>query len=138
MEAYPLAIRHHDTDNSSYKRHWGDWVMGQYYMNLRIGDLIPNAVQPEPVKIDAPVITPHSATFNSVDHNDRPEITISHNNYKTYAAMVKATGDRWSYYISAKDYDTHRGQEENAYVGVGITSSRVLSSPATNGASILT
>lgn len=37
------------------------------------------------------------------------------------AAMVKATGDRWSYYISTKDYDTHREQEENAYVGVGIT-----------------
>ena len=37
------------------------------------------------------------------------------------AAMVKATGDRWSYYISAKDYDAHLEQEENAYVGVGIT-----------------
>lgn len=37
------------------------------------------------------------------------------------AAMVKATGDRWSYYISAEDYDAHREQEENAYVGVGIT-----------------
>ena len=37
------------------------------------------------------------------------------------AAMGKATGDRWSYYISAKDYDAHREQEENAYVGVGIT-----------------
>ena len=37
------------------------------------------------------------------------------------AAMVKATGDRRSYYISAKDYDAHREQEENAYVGVGIT-----------------
>ncbi|MDO5544531.1 MAG: S41 family peptidase [Eubacteriales bacterium] len=37
------------------------------------------------------------------------------------AAMVKATGDRWSYYISASDYDAHREQEENAYVGVGIT-----------------
>lgn len=37
------------------------------------------------------------------------------------AAMVKATGDRWSYYISAKDYDAHLEQEENTYVGVGIT-----------------
>ena len=37
------------------------------------------------------------------------------------SAMVKATGDRWSYYISAKDYDAHKEQEENAYVGVGIT-----------------
>lgn len=37
------------------------------------------------------------------------------------AAMVKATGDRWSYYISAKDYEAHREQEENAYVGIGVT-----------------
>lgn len=37
------------------------------------------------------------------------------------AAMVMATGDRWSYYISARDYDAHLEQEENAYVGVGIT-----------------
>lgn len=37
------------------------------------------------------------------------------------AAMVKATGDRWSYYISADDYAAHVEQEQNAYVGVGIT-----------------
>lgn len=37
------------------------------------------------------------------------------------AAMVQATGDRWSYYMSAEDYAVHREQSENAYVGVGIT-----------------
>lgn len=37
------------------------------------------------------------------------------------AAMVKATGDRWSYYISAKDLEAHWEQEQNVYVGVGIT-----------------
>lgn len=37
------------------------------------------------------------------------------------AAMVQATGDRWSYYMSAEDYVIHREQSENAYVGVGIT-----------------
>ena len=105
MEAYPLAIRHQDTDNSSYKRHWGDWVMGQYYMNLRIGDLIPNAVQPEPVKIDAPVITPHSATFNSVDATDRPEITISHNNYKTYADIYNTTDSKVNTNYEVEYYD---------------------------------
>lgn len=94
LEAYPLAIRHKDTDNSSYKRHWGDWVMGQYYINLRIGDLIPNAEQPEPVKIDAPAISPNSATFNSVDATDRPEITISHNNYETYAGTYNTTDSK--------------------------------------------
>ena len=36
-------------------------------------------------------------------------------------AMVKATGDRWSYYISAAEYEAHVEQTENAYVGIGIT-----------------
>ena len=35
--------------------------------------------------------------------------------------MVKATGDRWSYYIPAAEYEAYREQTENAYVGVGMT-----------------
>ncbi len=37
------------------------------------------------------------------------------------AAMVMATGDRWSYYMSAEEYEAHREVSENAYVGVGMT-----------------
>ena len=37
------------------------------------------------------------------------------------SAMVKATGDRWSYYIPASEYAAYREQAENAYVGVGMT-----------------
>lgn len=37
------------------------------------------------------------------------------------AAMVKSTGDRWSYYIPASQYEAHKEQSENAYVGIGIT-----------------
>ena len=37
------------------------------------------------------------------------------------AAMVRATGDRWSYYISADEYEAYAEQMANAYVGVGIT-----------------
>ena len=37
------------------------------------------------------------------------------------SAMVSATGDRWSYYISASDYEAYAEQMANAYVGVGIT-----------------
>lgn len=86
MEAYPYAIRHIDQASSTYKRHWGDWVMGQYYINLRIGDLIDGAEQPEPVKIDAPVISPNSSTYDSYETADRhrPTITISHKNYVNY------------------------------------------------------
>ena len=36
-------------------------------------------------------------------------------------AMVAATGDRWSYYISAEEYEAYQERMENAYVGVGIT-----------------
>ena len=36
-------------------------------------------------------------------------------------AMVLATGDRWSYYISARDYQSYEEQMSNSYVGVGIT-----------------
>lgn len=84
MEAYPYAIRHKDQESSTYERHWGDWVMGQYYINLRIGDIVDGAEQPDPVKIDAPVISPKSSTYDSYKPTDRPEITISHQNYVNY------------------------------------------------------
>ena len=84
MEAYPYAIRHKDQVSSTYGRHWGDWVMGQYYINLRIGDIVDGAEQPDPVKIDAPVISPNSSTYDSYETADRPTITISHQNYVNY------------------------------------------------------
>lgn len=37
------------------------------------------------------------------------------------AGMIAATGDEWSYYISAEDYDTYLEQMNNAYVGIGVT-----------------
>lgn len=37
------------------------------------------------------------------------------------SAMVAATGDRWSYYIPAKDMKAHEEQKANAYVGIGVT-----------------
>ena len=40
-------------------------------------------------------------------------------------AMVYATGDQWSYYISADEYDTHMEQMNNAYVGIGVTVQQV-------------
>lgn len=37
------------------------------------------------------------------------------------SAMVSSLGDRWSYYVTAEDYETLLEQQENAYVGIGIT-----------------
>ena len=36
-------------------------------------------------------------------------------------AMVNATGDRWSYYIPASQYEAYMEQMQNAYVGIGVT-----------------
>jgi len=36
------------------------------------------------------------------------------------AAMVQATGDQWSYYISAAEMESYNEQLYNAYVGIGI------------------
>lgn len=36
-------------------------------------------------------------------------------------AAIAATGDRWSYYISAEDYDAYLESNANAYVGIGVT-----------------
>jgi len=36
-------------------------------------------------------------------------------------AMVSALGDRWSYYIPAKEYAAYSEQKKNIYVGIGVT-----------------
>lgn len=36
-------------------------------------------------------------------------------------AMIEALGDRWSYYISAEEYQAYYEQQQNAYVGIGVT-----------------
>lgn len=37
------------------------------------------------------------------------------------AGMISATGDKWSYYIPASQYDAHVEQMQNEYVGIGVT-----------------
>ena len=36
-------------------------------------------------------------------------------------AAIASTGDRWSYYISAEEYDAYTEGNANAYVGIGVT-----------------
>lgn len=37
------------------------------------------------------------------------------------SAMVEATGDRWSYYLTAEEKSCYDEQMQNAYVGIGVT-----------------
>lgn len=36
-------------------------------------------------------------------------------------AMVAAMGDRWSYYMTAEEYESYMEQMNNSYVGIGVT-----------------
>lgn len=36
-------------------------------------------------------------------------------------AMIQALGDRWSYYMTAEEYESYREQMANEYVGIGVT-----------------
>ncbi len=36
-------------------------------------------------------------------------------------AVIASAGDRWSYYVSAEDFDAYLEDSNNAYVGIGVT-----------------
>ncbi len=105
MEAYPLAVRNYDNVSSNNKGHWADWVMGEYYINLRIGDIIPDVEAPEKATIDAPIITPKAGTYNSTDADDRPAITISHQNYEKYPNLYNTTDKLVNTYYELQFYN---------------------------------
>ncbi|MDY3007912.1 MAG: sialidase family protein [Sodaliphilus sp.] len=119
MEAYPYAIRHMDGDrnNNTAATHWGDWVMGQYYINLRIGDIIPNAVQPAAQVIDAPVISPKSSTYDSYVTTDRPEITISHKNYVNHSDLYNETDAKVNTLYDFEFFDAEGVLQKEASIG---------------------
>lgn len=54
------------------------------------------------------------------------EVTEQQLNDGAAAGMVAATGDKWSYYIPAADYDAHMASLQNEYVGIGVTISTTM------------
>ena len=59
-----------------------------------------------------------SAYLNHYFIDDYDEETLAD---AAASAMVTATGDRWSYYLSAADYQSYEESMNNAYVGIGVT-----------------
>ena len=50
--------------------------------------------------------------------DDYDEVTLAD---AAASAMVEATGDRWSYYLTAEEKSSYDEQMQNAYVGIGVT-----------------
>ena len=53
---------------------------------------------------------------NYIDGADQKELEDA-----AAEAMVEAMGDRWSYYMTAEEYEAQLEQQNNAYVGIGVT-----------------
>ena len=49
------------------------------------------------------------------------DVDITEINDGMAAGIIAGLGDRWSYYVSAEDYESYRENINNEYVGVGIT-----------------
>ena len=56
-----------------------------------------------------------------IDRNFIGETDMTKAEDAAAAAMIKALGDKWSYYISADEYASYMENKNNAYVGIGIT-----------------
>ncbi|MDO4512119.1 MAG: hypothetical protein Q4B68_09940 [Bacteroidales bacterium] len=109
FEAYPYAFFHYDqkVDTDTYSaQHQGDWVMAQYYANLRIGDIVPGEEPLERQAINAPVIDPRSKTYDS-NQPERPAITITQDNYVKHPDLYNTTDKkvRTYYYFSLFNSD---------------------------------
>lgn len=76
-------------------------------------------VDTEPVKAKMDEIGAYLEAY-FIDEYD-PETVVAAAADGAAAAMIEATGDEWSYYISAEEMQAHTEQMENAYVGVGVT-----------------
>lgn len=75
-------------------------------------------VQTDPVKAKMDEIGSYLEEYFIDDYD--PEILAQKAADGAAAAMVEATGDRWSYYISAEDMEAYNEAFYNEYVGVGI------------------
>ena len=76
-------------------------------------------ISTEPVKAKMDEIGAYLEAY-FIDEYD-PEVVAAAAADGAAAAMIEATGDEWSYYISAEEMQAHTEQMENAYIGVGVT-----------------
>jgi len=78
-----------------------------------------SAVDTDPVKAKMDEIGAYLEAY-FIDEYD-PDVVAAAAADGAAAAMIEATGDEWSYYISAEEMAAHVEQMENSYVGVGVT-----------------
>lgn len=68
-----------------------------------------------------PYSTKFAAVFTALNEHYVGEMDMEEASNAAYSAMVAATGDRWSRYLTAEQYDAYRLMQQNSYKGIGVT-----------------
>lgn len=68
-----------------------------------------------------PYATKFASVFKAIENSYIGETDMETVSDAAYAAMVAATEDRWSYYMTAQQYAEYRQYQKNSYQGIGVT-----------------
>ena len=93
----------------------GSFIAAVQYLNTRYAAALSAREEDSPVQAKAAEVQKIIGTYFIDDYD---EDTLADG---AASGMVDATGDEWSYYLSADEVAAYEESMANAYVGVGIT-----------------
>lgn len=68
-----------------------------------------------------PYATKFASVFSTIENNYIGEADMEKVSDAAYSAMVSAIDDRWSYYMTAQQYEEYQQYQLNRYQGIGVT-----------------
>ena len=68
-----------------------------------------------------PYATKFAAVYNAIDNDFVGDADMEQVSDAAYSAMIDATDDRWSYYMTKEQYEDYKQYQNNSYTGIGVT-----------------
>lgn len=62
-----------------------------------------------------------AAVYDTIDDRYIGDADMEKVSDAAYSAMVEAIGDRWSYYMTADEYEVYKQYQSNSYTGIGVS-----------------
>lgn len=68
-----------------------------------------------------PSVTKFATVYNSIEDNFVGDADMEKVSDAAYSAMIRSIDDRWSYYMTAEQYEEYQKYQNNSYTGIGVT-----------------
>jgi len=62
-----------------------------------------------------------SAVYNAIENDFVGDADMQKVSDAAYGAMIQSISDRWSYYMTAEQYEEYQKYQKNSYTGIGVT-----------------